>query len=84
MIIERSREFTVNMGNYESLKLGAKVTLDSKDYVPSLDEAKEPQKVTEFLIDSAEGILQQALAADMTEAGALTHTDNSFVLTWGK
>lgn len=77
MILEKSREFTVNMGNYESMKIGARVTVEPKDMAhPSANFAD--------LNDFADKLLGDALAKDVKEVSDLTHTRDSFVLSWRK
>jgi len=80
VILERSREFTVNMGNYESMKTGAKVSVDTdsaefKVLVATYPDLSNSNDILEALLDAA-------LKQDLTELGELTHTNNSFILTW--
>lgn len=70
MQVTRSRKFTVNMGNYESLATDASVTLDSETEVP---KGRDP-------FEYAEELLSAALAADLEEAGRLTDVRTSFIL----
>lgn len=79
MNLTRSREYTVNMGNYESVKIGASVTVDTDQLV--IAEGTSPQEAG---IAFAEQVLEQALAADVKEASELTATRDSFILSWGK
>lgn len=60
MIIERSREHTVNLGNYENVKVGAKVTLTDDDIkrFSTMDEA----------ITAADQFLDDLLRDDLAEA----------------
>lgn len=60
MIIERSREHTVNLGNYENVKVGAKVTLTDGDIkrFSTMDEA----------ITAADQFLDDLLRDDLAEA----------------
>lgn len=75
MIITKSREYTVNMGNYESLKFGGSVSLDTDDVMAA---GLGPEKVIEIIEDK----LTQVLAEDLAEARALTNTKDSYVLSW--
>jgi hypothetical protein len=74
VILRKSREFTVNMGNYESAKIGAAVELDTKELGQVTDKD---------VYDLADRILEEALASDIKEAGELTGTRDSFILSWG-
>lgn len=78
MILTRSREFTVNMGNYESCKIGASVTVDTEKLSP---EDYAQYKVSDAF-NLAEVLLDEALASDLNEAKELTNTKDSFVLSW--
>jgi hypothetical protein len=78
MIVERSREFTVNMGNYESVKIGARVTLDPEEF-PELQGA-----TLEASHAKADELLDDMLAADVKEVSELTATRDSFILSWKK
>lgn len=73
MILRKSREFTINMGNYESVKIGASVEIDPDEIGKDIDSQS-------FLDDR----LDQVLAEDIAEASALTNTRDSFILSWGK
>lgn len=75
MIITRGREHTVNMGNYESLKISATVTVDSAD--PKFQDMPTGQ-VNEF----CEEILTNMLTQDIEEARALTNVRDSYILSW--
>lgn len=77
MILTRSREFTVNMGNYESCKIGASVAINTDDMKPA-----EGELTMEQVYAVADDLLDQALASDLNEARELTHTEDSFVLSW--
>lgn len=77
MIITKSREYTVNMGNYESLKFGASVTLDTTDVDIS---ANNPS--FEECVQWVEDRLTAVLAEDMSEARVLTNTKDSYILSW--
>lgn len=72
MILTRSLEFTVNMGNYESCKVGASVTVDTAE-LPS--DVTDP---TQFMEDK----LEEIMASDVKEVTELTNTKDSFVLSW--
>lgn len=58
------------MGNYESLKTGARVEVEviGDDYQSA------------FL--AADDLLKRALAADLENAGEITDVRNSYILTW--
>lgn len=73
MILRKSREFTVNMGNYESVKIGASVELDSE---------KHTTTYSSDLNVEADCVLDAAIRKDLEEAAELTETRNSFVLAW--
>lgn len=77
MIITRGREHTVNMGNYESLKISASVTVDTAELVIPIDQDNH---VRDFL----EAKLSELLANDLAEAGALTNVKDSYILSWEK
>lgn len=77
MILRKTREFTVNMGNYESVKIGASVELNSAEY----GNADVGEK---WLSEEADKLLEQVMAEDIAEASALTNTRDSFILSWGK
>lgn len=73
MILRKSLEFTINMGNYESVKIGASVEIDPDEIDKDIDSQS-------FLDDR----LGTILAEDIAEASALTNTRDSFILSWGK
>ena len=75
MIITKSREFTVNMGNYESLKIGASVSVDTADVPIGKTTDQE-------IFDWIEEKLTAVIAEDLAEAKALTNTKDSYVLSW--
>lgn len=77
MQVTRTRKFTVNMGNYESLATEASVTVDTDNYPVSLWPEKGRE---ENVFDFVESLLDKALAADLEEAGRLTDVRTSFVL----
>jgi hypothetical protein len=71
MRLERSREFTVNMGAYESVKFGARVALTD-------EEAANIPNVQAYM----ETLLDGALQRDLEWAEKYTGKEDSFVLTW--
>lgn len=79
MILRKSREFTINMGNYESVKIGASVEIDSDDL--AIEVGTSPVDAANRYADEA---LTQVLEADIKEASELTSTRDSFILSWGK
>lgn len=73
MKITRNREHTINMGSYESLKVGASVELEVADNQEDLRKA----------YGAADQILADALAADLKEAiELLPPGSTSYVLSW--
>lgn len=58
MIIKRSREHTVNLGNYENVKIGATVEIE-------FDSQEIP---TQAAIENVNGLLDRLLAEDLKEA----------------
>lgn len=73
MILRKSREFTINMGNYESVKIGASVEIDPDE----VDRDVDPRAFIEDKLD-------QLMEADVKEASELTSTRDSFILSWNK
>lgn len=66
MILSRSREFTVNMGNYESFKVGGSVQADSEE------EGYE----------GLDRILKEMLKPDLVRAAEISDVKNTYILTW--
>lgn len=79
MILRKSREFTVNMGNYESVKLGASVEIDS-DILARAEGTSPVEAANEY----ADKVLDEVQAEDIKEAASLTNTRDSFILSWKK
>ena len=80
MIIVRGREHTVNMGNYESLKISASVTVDTDTIiVPGLMGEDE---LIDFYNKFIDDKLTEVLAGDVNEARALTNVKDSYILSW--
>lgn len=79
MILKRYREHTVNMGpgTYESMKIGAEVTLDT-DNLP--DGVVAPDQ--ESLYKVAEAMLDEALADELKEVAELSLLSNSHIRSW--
>jgi hypothetical protein len=73
--ITKERNFTVNMGNFESMRFGASVELDSKELTG------EPTAGQMYAM--ADEMIAEALAADVKTAGELTNTTDSFILSIG-
>lgn len=70
MQLTRTREFVVNMGNYESFRTSATVEVD-------LFEIDQAEYEAEILLDAA-------LKADLLEAASLSDVRNTYILTWNK
>jgi len=66
VIISRSREFTVNMGNYESVKIGGSVQADS----------------AEEGYEGLDRILREMLLPDLKRAAEISDVPNTYILTW--
>jgi hypothetical protein len=66
MILTVSKEFTINMGNYESVKIGGSVQADSEE------EGYEGLKKT----------LREMLKPDLVRAGQISDVKNTYILTW--
>lgn len=75
MIITRGREHTVNMGNYESVKIHATVSVDTTD---SAFEGTALQDIYNVL----DQMLIDAMSKDITEAKLLTNVKDSYILSW--
>jgi len=75
MKLTKIREHTVNMGNYESLKIGATVEI-TDDWTTQGDY--------EAAVVAADKALAEALAADIAEARELTNVKDSYILSWGE
>lgn len=81
------------MGNYESVKIGASIEVSPSD-IPGLtkdpttmtDEELVRGEVIDFykVSEYADKLLEEAIAKDIKEAGELTNTRDSFILSWGK
>lgn len=77
MILRKSREYTVNMGNYESVKIGAAIEIDTKELVEVPDKEVDVMGFMDKYLDNM-------IAEDVKEAAELTTTRDSFILSWGK
>ena len=75
MNVTRSREYTINMGNYESLKIGASITFDSEEQNGVLGEGEE---LHQFLDKALDVLLED----EVKEAQELTHTKDSYILSY--
>lgn len=73
MKLTRTREFVVNMGNYESFRTSATVEL----YDPMITHITD-------LEQEAEKILDEALKQDLLDAARLSDVRNTYVLTWNE
>jgi hypothetical protein len=81
VIITRSREFTVNMGNYESCKIGGSVTIDTHDLVVPADSVL---KGYDYAKKYANDKLADLLRADVDEAADLSGVKDTFIRSWKK
>lgn len=83
MKLTRSRELVVNMGNYESLRIGASVDIEVAD---ESSTQLLGQSVSDIAFKDAcakaDDLLDQALATDLQEAQKLTYVKDSFSLSW--
>jgi hypothetical protein len=68
--LTRTREFVVNMGNYESFRTSATVEIESYDI--------------ETAEGKAEILLDAALKDDLQSAANLSDVRNTYILTWNK
>jgi len=81
MIIERSREHVVNLGNYESVRVGARITLDRAD----IEELLQDGLKIEDVVTQADECLDALLAADLAEAEQNVPPDKeTHLTTWKK
>lgn len=72
MKLTRSREHVINMGSYESVRVGASVELDAVE--DAIGNA----------MAEADKILAAAMEADLKEAiDLLPPGSNSYILSWG-
>lgn len=75
MKITRSREHTVNLGNYENVKIGASVELSEDDFGKDADPDR--------MVAEANTLLDQLLERDLAEALAnVPSSQNSHLETW--
>jgi hypothetical protein len=75
VIIRRSTELRINLGNYEHAILRAEVEVDDAEFGPVS---------TQLAIDTVQAILDKSLAIDVEEVrecSALTK-DESFIFHW--
>lgn len=75
MIITRGREHTINMGNYESVKIHATVAVDTHDPAYS-------GMPLQHIYDMLDQTLIDAMSKDITEAKVLTNVKDSYILSW--
>lgn len=76
MKLQRSREHVINMGNYESVRVGSSVELDFQPGSPEDDQV---------VYDAADNYLARAMEADLKEAiDLLPPGSNSYILSWGE
>lgn len=75
MKLTRSREHVINMGNYESVRVGASIEVE-------VDlTSKEAEKAA---FDAADIYLASAMESDLKEAiDLLPGGSNSYILSWG-
>jgi hypothetical protein len=76
MILTKSREYTVNMGNYESLKFGASVEVETDQL--AIPEGTAPSDAG---IVYADQLLVDALREDIRKASELTGVGTSYIHT---
>ena len=72
MILTRSRDYTINMGNnsFESVKIGATISVDTSEIPGELN-------ITEM----ANGLLTEALTDEVSYFSDLTQKRDSFIHT---
>lgn len=75
MIITRGREHTINMGNYESVKIHATVSVDTSS--PSFEGMP-----LQDIYDMLDQMLIDAMSKEVTEAKVLTNVKDSYILSW--
>lgn len=75
MKLTRTREFVVNMGNYESFRTSATVEVDY--YGEDNPSVMLANRVAEEQLDAA-------LKNDLASAASLSDVRNTYVLTWNK
>lgn len=76
MKITRSREHLVNLGNYESARVGASVELSD-------DDVKRLQDKTQSVVKYADEMLDRLLERDLKEALAnVPSSQSSHLETW--
>ena len=78
MKITRSREHTVNMGGYESLRIGTSVESDELE-LTDMTSDKEPHP---RVFSKMDAILSKALENELNEAKALTNKEDSYIYSW--
>jgi hypothetical protein len=78
MIIKRSREHTVNLSNYENVKIGASVELGDDDYPKNVVSMPERSAYANTVLDA---LLKRDLAEALANVpeGKPTHLES-----WGK
>ena len=74
--ITRSKEFTINMGNYESYKSGASVELQVPEGMGTDDETYAS------LFAKADAIIESSLKEDLEKAADISGVANTYILTW--
>lgn len=70
MELTRTREFVINIGNYESFRTLASVKVDGLDIIMAEDRAEQ--------------LLDAALKNDLLEAAKLSNVRDTYVLTWNE
>jgi len=75
LIITRGREHTINMGNYESVKIHATVSVDTSS--PSFEGMP-----LQDIYDMLDQMLIDAMSKEVTEAKVLTNVKDSYILSW--
>jgi hypothetical protein len=71
MKLTRTREFVINMGNYESFRTSATVEVEIESNVLTAN-------------DKANRMLDQSLADDLKSAAKLSNVKDTYVLTWNE
>lgn len=74
MNVTRTRSHVINMGNYESFRTEATVTM----------EVERPSQVDQEFHDLMDAVLTRALNADLEEASKLTTYAESYAIVWKK
>ena len=81
MKVARSREYKVNMGNYEHLQVSAMIVIDDRDLF-SEDElaGMDPDEVVDALATFAEKHLDKQLEPELKEAAEVSQASASMLI----